>query len=647
MKTKLIKLMLCAMALLPMGAWADDLTLISFTVKSTTTLDKTSDETWTDCSSDSGSPGGTCSFFYKENKSDIRQYGTNYAYSLGGGLASIRLVLTSGTFQSGDIVSVTFRSKGTGDAGAYVVRNTKQSATNEIKSDDYTGTTYTAKTVSLNENFTSNTIYIELPSGYSVFYVSSISVTRPEFTVTLDDNGGSADGAATVFWGDASLTISSAPTYIGYSVEGYYTAASEGTKVANADGTLIGNVDGYTDSAGKWAKAANTTLYAQWTLYTAASITIGSTGYATFANTTEYTLDVPEHLTAYGVSGFTTTGVTFTKYNVIPAGVGVILKADDGYESKSYDFYITETASTYTANNFLVPVTAAKVVPATEYTNAQSISAIQNYIFANKSEGVGFYKSSGSGEISVGKAYLSIPNPAQTTRTWQFKDKDGVWSTTTMTNISNDGTNWTLNTGTAPIARYVYSKALVNEEIYANNTIISETQGLTFTAGSNKFYIDNRETECIQLSTASTKVTIPGLIKNSTVVITGRTNTSGTAMNMVCEDKTNVTKTSGSSSTAEQDHTFTIGKSALSYTFVPDGTKGVNIYKITVTPPATVSGAREFLGFDGLESETTAIEQLEAKTVVDTEAWYTLQGVRVAQPSKGIYIHNGKKVFVK
>ena len=54
------------------------------------------------------------------------------------------------------------------------------------------------------------------------------------------------------------------------------------------------------------------------------------------------------------------------------------------------------------------------------------------------------------------------------------------------------------------------------------------------------------------------------------------------------------------------------------------------------------SSAREFLGFGdvtGIESLTPALSQGEG-------AWYDLQGRRVAQPAKGLYIVNGKKVFV-
>ncbi len=50
--------------------------------------------------------------------------------------------------------------------------------------------------------------------------------------------------------------------------------------------------------------------------------------------------------------------------------------------------------------------------------------------------------------------------------------------------------------------------------------------------------------------------------------------------------------------------------------------------------------------------ETTAIGEIDTKTgelSFDSEAWYTLGGVRLSgKPSKkGLYINNGKKVIVK
>ena len=42
----------------------------------------------------------------------------------------------------------------------------------------------------------------------------------------------------------------------------------------------------------------------------------------------------------------------------------------------------------------------------------------------------------------------------------------------------------------------------------------------------------------------------------------------------------------------------------------------------------------------------TAIEAVETEKAEDG-AWYTIQGVRVDKPAKGLYIHNGRKVVVK
>lgn len=46
-------------------------------------------------------------------------------------------------------------------------------------------------------------------------------------------------------------------------------------------------------------------------------------------------------------------------------------------------------------------------------------------------------------------------------------------------------------------------------------------------------------------------------------------------------------------------------------------------------------------------NETTGIKELETDVLNDTNTIYNLQGVEVAHPVKGIYIHNGKKVIVK
>ena len=50
---------------------------------------------------------------------------------------------------------------------------------------------------------------------------------------------------------------------------------------------------------------------------------------------------------------------------------------------------------------------------------------------------------------------------------------------------------------------------------------------------------------------------------------------------------------------------------------------------------------------EGGHYNPTAIQSVDAEQGVDDGAWYTLQGVRVEKPGKGLYIHNGKTVVIK
>ena len=62
-------------------------------------------------------------------------------------------------------------------------------------------------------------------------------------------------------------------------------------------------------------------------------------------------------------------------------------------------------------------------------------------------------------------------------------------------------------------------------------------------------------------------------------------------------------------------------------------------------PTDLISGSNSISFY--VEDGTTAIQNVTTHPATTDDAWYTLQGVRVAQPTHGLYIHNGKKVVVK
>lgn len=377
---------------------------------------------------------------------------------------------------------------------------------------------------------------------------------------------------------------------------------------------------------------------------TSVDVTIGETTYATFGNNSGVTLSLPTGLKAYGVSSVSDGSVVFAEYNVIPAGVGVILKAD---VAGDYTLERTETASTYEGDNLMVAVTADMTVPATE-------GGMVNYIFANKEQGVGFYKSSGEGTITAGKAYLSIVDESADNRSWSFT----TWSDASVSDLEAERTKdtpdiWKQGAASGECYRYHNVAALDNAALTANGNVITETEGLLFTSAGDRLGIDNRNAAGrIYFGNGQTSVIIPDLKPNHTVTINARTSNGSYAGYMVCDDETNVEMIGGDTeSTAQQDCVFEI-KAAGTYAF--HGNRSVNIASITIAPKEGNGGseARLFIGIDA-EGTTTGIsdasrlnrnEEMRNDNIVCN---LNGQRLRVAQPKGGIYIKNGKKVIIK
>ena len=88
-------------------------------------------------------------------------------------------------------------------------------------------------------------------------------------SVTIDENGGSADGSVDVTYKGTAGTPS-VPTYAGHTADlGYYAESSCTNKVMALDGTLQtsvtdGSSDDWTNSSSKWVYAGAATLYAHW-----------------------------------------------------------------------------------------------------------------------------------------------------------------------------------------------------------------------------------------------------------------------------------------------------------------------------------------------------------------------------------------------
>ncbi len=130
----------------------------------------------------------------------------------------------------------------------------------------------------------------------------------------------------------------------------------------------------------------------------------------------------------------------------------------------------------------------------------------------------------------------------------------------------------------------------------------------------------------------------------------------------VAEDTSyTVTTTEESASTTEHTNNLHIsdgnvtGDESTIYVLA-NGTKGVGFYllksgdklaagKAYLKVQNGVAQARQFIGF-GDDNETTGIQTIDnGQLTIDN--YFDLQGRRVAQPTKGLYIVNGKKVIIK
>ena len=85
-----------------------------------------------------------------------------------------------------------------------------------------------------------------------------------------------------------------------------------------------------------------------------------------------------------------------------------------------------------------------------------------------------------------------------------------------------------------------------------------------------------------------------------------------------------------------------------------NGSKGLGFYrannqtvaagKAYLAVPAASAAKISFFSIDG---ETVGIEGIESNEEAEEDVYYTISGQRVAAPTKGLYIKNGKKVIVK
>ena len=142
--------------------------------------------------------------------------------------------------------------------------------------------------------------------------------------------------------------------------------------------------------------------------------------YATF--TPAYSVSLPTGLSAYKVTGATSTSVTTERLTTIPLGTPVVLK---GSEAKTYYLPIIESADADVSGNLLQVSDGFKTGDGSiDINNSNIINGSTIFVLAKKtSNGVGFYRMYPGDIIPAGKAYLVITGTSGVKEFYGFEDE--------------------------------------------------------------------------------------------------------------------------------------------------------------------------------------------------------------------------------
>lgn len=649
-KWLVLSLLLC----IGSSAWATDVASFSRSGSSNTTTGGTFDATFTGKSGYYQDNTGTCylqilnnSAYWTTTPSSI-----TLTSSIGGGSGNQDL--------SNAVYAVLLDSNGD------EISSTATSITSHITTAG--GDTYNNTSIPVANNVYGIRIYHTKETGYNVRYYSftlsyEASSGPVTYSVSYNDNGatsGTVPTDATAYSSGDEVTVLGNTGSLAkdhYSFGGWNTQDDgEGTNYVAGD---------------KFNITANTTLYAKWVI-NSHTVTLPATdafGEYTMNKTNDVAYGTEVTLTYTPASGYENyvatwsvngTPISGNKFNMPDAAVtitvnlaeifdmtlsnGDIVAAGDAAES--YDDYEIEDTNGKTWNAYAIKKAHSGATSSYHFLQIKKYASSTAYYIQVPEYGRKITKLemtvSGSNKPMTdggngATLFFSASNSTSATGT-------GVASGTGASKVTIDCSDLDLNTGyiTAGGAVRIWDVKVTYDPIRLNSSGYATYAGLTPIdySDDSKFSawaITSISDDAITFSQitgsvpAGTGVLLKGAAGQAVEPVVAA---SGTALatNLLVGTTTPTAVTAGAVY-GLSGNTFV--KSSVDGT-IPAG----KAYILASSIPSTVKS----LNF--IFDDATGISTLE-RVVLDNEAWYDLQGRRVAQPTKGIYIHNGKKVFVK
>ena len=506
------------------------------------------------------------------------------------------------------------------------------------------------------------------------FYTPSISVSAATtYTVTYKAGEGTGDDVVD----DAAAAVADCPnTFTAPSGKGFsgWNTASDGGGTAYAVGATV---------------TSDLTLYAQWA--TAYSVSYDSNG----ADSGSAPTDANKYVnggtvTVLGNTGsLVKSGYSFIGWNTESDGTGTDYSAGSTFTMSTADVTLyavwakndyswsqKETSGTVAVDNEVETSVGGKMiveVATIKYagTGIEFSSSAAVKVTLNKKMQVG--------SVIIGTLYygstktdrtLYLKNSAGTTKdTWQLDAVEGELTSKTFTYTVTAGDGMEGSNVFKLVRKnnvYLTSLAVINciPGEPADPTVDGTTVTLATTANMDGWRSYNNNTSKKYTVSANTKVyyasatgdskvtltEIDGGVPANTAVILHKTDAGGAAAEIVLTETATDIDTPASNlllvSTAGQNL-------AKVYRLGYKSSDGVGFYTYTTTSApegivyvSSVSSAN-FLGLDFEDGETTGVASVDKPQTTTNREVYNLAGQRVAQPTKGLYIVNGKKVLVK
>ena len=352
-------------------------------------------------------------------------------------------------------------------------------------------------------------------------------------------------------------------------------------------------------------------------------ITIGKSGKASYCGNKSLDFSFSEEIKAYIATGFDKDEeiIWLTRVKDVPAGTPVLIK---GEAEKTYDVPVTDSENSYYTNMFKGNISGETV-----QVNETDGDKVNYYL-----SGDGTFKSvKGYANIGNNKSYLQLPGtfaPAEA------------------------GATQTVKVGSAGKASYA---APVDLD-FTNVDGLKAFSATGYDKSSKTIWLTRvmkvQKGEGVLLKGDAKDYEIPSTVVQSSYMnmFVGNTSAASVQVQATSADgsKTNF-YLKGDGTFVSVNGYVNIGNNKC-YLELPTemvagaaSTRGAEANYI-LEEPEVIKLPITFRSIDNDSNGTTGVKEVKSKGV-KSEEWFTLQGQRVVNPGKGIYIRNGKKVVIK